>query len=105
MTKISGPLMGVALGFLAGTAFADYKSHPDAAGFIDRMVKEHQFDRQHLETLLAKAEKKQAILDAIARPAEKTKPWYEYRRIFLDQDRINQGVVFWKENADTLKEV
>lgn len=105
MTKILGPLMGAALGFFTGTAFANYKSHPEASEFIDRMVKEHQFDRKHLETLLGKAEKKQAILEAIARPAEKTKPWFEYRRIFLDQDRIDQGVVFWRENSDTLKEV
>jgi len=105
MTKIFGSLMGAALGVLSATATADYSRHPDAAVFVDKLVKEHQFDRKNLEAQLAKAEKKQAILDAIARPAEKTKPWFEYRRIFLDQDRIDQGVVFWGENADTLNEV
>jgi membrane-bound lytic murein transglycosylase B len=105
MTKILGPLVGAAMGFLSATALADYSGHPDAAGFVDKLVKEHQFDRKNLEALLAKAEKKQAILDAIARPAEKTKPWFEYRKIFLDQDRIDQGVVFWGENADTLSDV
>ena len=32
--------------------------------------------------LIEAAERQQSILDAIARPAEKTKPWYEYRKIF-----------------------
>ena len=71
---------------------------------MDRMVKEYGFEAKQVRELLAQAEKKQAILDAIARPAEKTKPWYEYRKIFLDNDRVQQGVVFWQENAATLNE-
>jgi membrane-bound lytic murein transglycosylase B len=90
---------------LADTALADYSKHQETAAFLDKMVKEHQFDRQQLQGWLSQAEKKQAILDAIARPAEKTKPWYEYRKIFLGQDRIDQGVEFWRDNAETLKDV
>jgi membrane-bound lytic murein transglycosylase B len=105
MTSMYGPLMGMALGFFAASVSADYSVHPDAGAFMDKMVKEHQFERKSLQAVLAKAEKKQAILDAIARPAEKTKPWFEYRKIFLDQDRIDQGVIFWRDNADTLLEV
>jgi membrane-bound lytic murein transglycosylase B len=89
----------------AGHAAADYSQHPEVPAFIERMVKEHGFDAKYLREQLAQAEKKQPILDAIARPAEKTKPWYEYRKIFLDQARIDQGVEFWRENAATLKDV
>lgn len=92
---------------LLGSAYAvaDYKQHPEARSFVERMVKEHGFKASDIEQVLAQAEKKQAILDAIARPAEKTKPWYEYRKIFLDDNRIQQGVEFWRENADTLADV
>lgn len=86
-------------------AFADYSRHQQSADFIETMVKEHNFDRKKLEAVLAQAEKKQAILDAIARPAEKTKPWYEYRKIFLDQDRITRGVEFWQDNEAILTDV
>lgn len=88
-----------------GHAAADYQQHPEAQAFIDRMVKEYGFKANDIKTVLAQAEKKQAILDAIARPAEKTKPWFEYRKIFLDNDRIQQGVAFWQENATTLADV
>lgn len=88
----------------AGQAAADYSQHPEVPAFIDRMVKEHGFEAKSLRAQLAQAEKKQAILDAIARPAEKTKPWHEYRKIFLDKDRIQQGVDFWLENAATLQD-
>jgi membrane-bound lytic murein transglycosylase B len=91
--------------FGAGQTVADYSQHPDVPAFVDRMVKEHGFEAKQVRELLAQAEKRQAILDAIARPAEKTKPWYEYRKIFLDNDRIQQGVAFWQENAATLDAV
>ena len=80
------------------------KSKPDpglVAGFIDEMVREHDFDRRHLQTLFANVKLHQSILDAIARPAE-SKPWKEYRPIFLTADRREGGVRFWREHAATL---
>ena len=105
MINILRNLTVAALALTGGNALADYSVHPDAAAFVDSLVKEHQFDPKELQSILSKAEKKQAILDAIARPAEKTKPWYEYRKIFLDQDRIDRGVEFWRDNNETLREV
>jgi membrane-bound lytic murein transglycosylase B len=62
------------------------------------MVKRHGFERQELVTLFEHAKKRDDILEAIARPAEKTKPWYEYRKIFLKPERIEGGIQFWKDN-------
>ena len=55
--------------------------------------------------LLAGAKRQQSILDAIARPAEKTKPWYDYRDIFLTDRRTREGVVFWDAHAAVLEEI
>jgi membrane-bound lytic murein transglycosylase B len=55
--------------------------------------------------LLDQAERKQSILDAISRPAEKTKPWYDYRKIFLTDKRAREGVAFAQQNAETLAKV
>lgn len=96
------PLLSTAQG---STLQAGYNQHPEAAAFINKMVKEHNFDREYIAQVLANAEKKQAILDAIARPAEKTKPWHEYREIFLKAERINDGVTFWNENKVTLEKI
>lgn len=88
---------------VSDAAHADYSNHVLAKEFIDSMVSEHGFTAEGVKSILAKAEKKQSILDAIARPAEKTKTWKEYRRIFLGEKRINQGVEFWDENAKTIQ--
>lgn len=72
--------------------------------FIDEMVSEHQFDGPELNTVLAAAEKKQKILDAISRPAE-AMPWHKYRKIFIQESRINQGVKFWQENRELVDKV
>ncbi|MCV6613594.1 MAG: lytic murein transglycosylase B [Cellvibrionaceae bacterium] len=84
---------------------AGYESHPGAKKIIDKLVAEKGFERQALEQLFAKAEKKQSILDAISRPAEKTKEWHEYRNIFLKEKRMRQGVEFWQKHKDTLDKV
>lgn len=96
-------LVGIGLAMSANAS--DYRDHPQAQAFIERMVAEYDFDKAQLQSVLNQAEKKQQILDAIARPAEKTKPWHEYRTIFLDDKRIALGVEFWQDNADILDKV
>ena len=64
------------------------------AAFIDKMVGQHGFDRAELTSLLDAAVIDQTILDAMARPAERVVPWFEYRNIFLTEERIAAGVAF-----------
>ncbi|MFC6670098.1 lytic murein transglycosylase B [Marinobacterium aestuariivivens] len=59
-------------------------------------------DRAYLEQLLGEAERQESILKVMSRPAEKRLNWGEYRQIFIEQKRIDQGVEFWREHADTL---
>ncbi|MDG0991412.1 MAG: lytic murein transglycosylase B [Luminiphilus sp.] len=68
-------------------------------------VVEQGVDRDWAAALLDQAERQQSILDAISRPAEKTKPWYDYRKIFLTDKRAQGGVAFAKQYAVTLAEV
>ena len=98
-------LASVLTGFGVIAIAGDYTDRSDVQQFIDELVREHEMDGEQLKAWMAGAEKKQSILDAISRPAEKTKPWHEYRNIFLQEDRINQGVEFWQQNADTLAAV
>ena len=73
----------------------NYDANPSAQVVIDELVAEEGFDREQLIAVFAQAERKDSILKAIARPAEKTKPWYEYRAIFLNDKREDQGVEFF----------
>ena len=80
-----------------------YEGNPAAAALIDEMVQSEGFDRQQLEQVFAAAERKSDILEAIARPAEKTKPWHEYRQIFLTDKREAEGAAFFREHQETLE--
>lgn len=75
---------------------------PELPRFIDKMVAEHGFDQAELEQVFAEVEVKDSILRAISRPAEKSKPWHEYRDIFLTGSRIAGGVKFWEQHKEAL---
>ena len=70
--------------------------------FINNMVTQHKFEASSLQSLFAQARLHQSILDAISRPAE-SKPWSEYRPIFVTRDRLKGGLRFWKQNQETLQ--
>lgn len=91
-------LSGVA-GVAAATDFVG-RSHVDA--FIDEMAASHGFEREWLVDVLSNAKRDPNVLSAIARPAEKTHSWREYRRIFVTDVRIVEGVEFWRVHSATL---
>jgi membrane-bound lytic murein transglycosylase B len=104
MPKLSN-LVFLLLGIWSAATLAagDYVENPQAQALIDEMVAEEGFDREQLQTILASAERKDSILKAISRPAEKSKPWYEYREIFLNEKRETQGIEFYREHRETLE--
>ncbi len=75
---------------------------PEVQAFIDEMASKHGFDRNELGAIFEQVRMKQKIIDAITRPAE-SKPWYQYRPIFVTETRISEGVKFWNENEADLK--
>lgn len=89
--------MGMSMG-----ASADYRQHPLAAEFVNEMVQKHGFTAEQINQVLSQAQKRQPILDAIARPAEKSKTWKEYRPIFIVPMRITNGVAFWQAHRAAL---
>ena len=82
---------------------ADYSKHTNANDFIQLMVEQHQFERSQVEFWLASAERQESIIKAMSRPAEKAKPWHDYRKIFVTETRTNRGLQFWRENQQTLE--
>jgi membrane-bound lytic murein transglycosylase B len=80
-------------------------SRPEVRAFIEETSRDLGFERRELETLLAHAQTKQPILDAISRPAERVVPWYEYRDRFLTEKRILQGTDFWVAHGEALRRI
>lgn len=73
--------------------------------FVDYTAQTYGVERQRIRDMLAQAEYKQSIIDAITRPAEAVKPWRDYRTIFMTQARIDGGRAFYLENRDALDRV
>jgi membrane-bound lytic murein transglycosylase B len=75
---------------------------PGIPQFIDEMVVKHQFNRDELVQTFQRAEYRPDVIAAITAPAT-IKPWVEYRAGFINPVRINGGVEFWKQYAETLQ--
>ncbi len=101
MKKI--PLMLAALLLLPVSVQANYAQRADVQEFIDQMVKEHDFDRALLNQWVAKANRLDSVLESIAKPAERTLTWAQYRPIFLKEKRIELGKAFMQEHHDLLE--
>ncbi len=80
-----------------------YAQHPLTAPFIEEMSSEFGFLPEPLQAIFADAERKQVILDAISRPAERVKPWKGSRPIFITQARVDKGLEFWAKNQQALQ--
>lgn len=82
-------------------AYADIAGRTDVKEFITHMVADYGMDKNKLTALFKQTEIKQSILDAMNRPAE-SKPWYQYRPIFVTQESINKGISYYKTNKAAL---
>ena len=96
--------LSVSLSHAADRTYVDV-TRPNVAAFIDEMVADHDFDREALAEVLAKAEIKQSIIKKISTPAEKKLTWAEYRKIFITKERIAAGTTFWLENREMLERI
>lgn len=95
-------MVAAALTWCANASAADYAEREDVRAYVADVVERHGFDAEPLLALLGEAQRKEAVLNAISRPAERTRPWHEYRDIFLTRARVADGVDFWRENAAAL---
>jgi membrane-bound lytic murein transglycosylase B len=99
-------LAGIALFLVAATnCLAVDVGRTDVAAFIDSMVSKYDYDRAELERILNAAEIKPSILERIAKPAEKTLTWAEYRPIFMTPERVQAGAAFWREHCAELNRI
>jgi membrane-bound lytic murein transglycosylase B len=82
--------------------------HPGTNELLRELRQETGADRnavQRWRELLRMAKKQDSILAAISRPAEKTKPWKDYRPIFMTAKRRDDGIAFYREHRVLLDQV
>lgn len=75
--------------------------NPAEIAKLEILSQETRVPMTELSQAVEQANYRQSVLDAFKRTAE-SKPWYEYKALFLTEKRINQGVAFWKAHATEL---
>lgn len=102
-TRLSVLLLSALVGLTNWTA-ATAKGLDQAkiSALVDEMVTEHQFSASELSQVFSRANHLERVVTAMSRPAEKAKPWYEYRKHFIGKARIASGVKFWRKHEAAL---
>ncbi|MFN0038172.1 MAG: lytic murein transglycosylase B [Burkholderiales bacterium] len=75
---------------------------PQVESFISQMVSRHQFDEGSLRKIFSQLRGHEGVMKAISAPST-SKPWHEFRNIFVTPTRTTGGVTYWNSNADVLK--
>jgi len=74
---------------------------PEVEAFIQEMVRKHRFSDDALRRMFSQVEPNQAVINAMTAPITAL-PWFQFRSRYVDAVRINGGLKFWREHADTL---
>lgn len=80
---------------------ADYSEHEEVKILVDELVSEYSFDHATLMSVFKKVKYKPRIIEIMDSPAE-SKSWYEYREIFMQRKRVNEGVKFIRKHQADL---
>ena len=105
---LSRALLAAWLLFIGGTfstlaqAPVKIKLKPEVEKFIAQMVQEHQLDGPALRQMFSQLKSNDGVVKAINAPAT-SKPWFEFKNIFVTPTRTSGGVDFWNANAEQLK--
>lgn len=94
--------LAIALGGPAA-AHASYAEREDARAFAAEIAGRHALDASEIERALAGARHDPEVIRLITPPTRKgVRSWHAYRARFLDRTRIDGGMRFWREYADSL---
>ncbi|WP_110655907.1 lytic murein transglycosylase B [Salinicola halimionae] len=79
----------------------DPATHPQVRAMLDSLS-EQGLPSRELDAAMVAAEYRPQVLDAMSHAAERRLRWDEYRDIFIQPQRIQQGVAFLKANHEAL---
>jgi peptidoglycan lytic transglycosylase B len=74
------------------------------AAFVSETAGKYGLDPAYIDMVLGRAQIRESTIAAMSRPAE-TKPWRDYRPIFITQQRIDGGRAFLAEHREQLAKV
>lgn len=85
-----------ALGLFTNNSQAgDFSQYEELTALIEQLEADKIYAPGELATLFEQVNRQPKVLEAIARPAEKSKEWRDYRPIFMTSARVSDGLAFW----------
>src|SRR5690606_35357769 len=75
------------------------------ARFVAQTSERYGIPAAEIEATLARANFLDSVVAAMSRPAERVKPWHEYRPMFISQARIDGGRRFLEQHRAKLAKV
>ena len=90
----------IAINFHSAQASTDQEAEKSL--LIDELIQEHGFDEQYVLNIFENMKFLPELIESISRPAERTKTWPEYRKIFVTNKRIAAGVLFAKQHEEII---
>jgi membrane-bound lytic murein transglycosylase B len=91
------------LAVVPATSIALDEQRAEVQSFIQQMADRHGFAPGDLGEVFARVEARPSIIDLMKRPAEKSKPWHEYRALFLTERRIARGAETARQQSEALQ--
>ncbi len=86
----------------ASLAKLPFSERTDVDRFMNKMHSIYHFKRDKLKKLFDQVEVREDIIERIKKPYEK-KPWRDYKKLFVTDSRLKDGLDFWLQHEATLK--
>ena len=108
LKKIYTLILAISLQMAFSVCFAatevpqkNFSERSDVQAFIRHMKTQHHYDAQYLTRLFKQIVGEPKVIKAISKPYEKL-PWYRYQELVVSEQRVQNGLQFWKEHEAML---
>ncbi len=83
---------------LTGISYANnLTKQPEVQKFIQRVSKRYGYSQSYVRNILNNAHFNSDVITKMEHPYE-AKPWYEYQKLFVTENRVNEGIEYWSRS-------
>jgi len=86
------------------TALTPLSHNVQFKAYLQQLEQQYNFSATQLKQWFSQVKPNPDVIAHMNKPYE-NQPWFKYRTFFINQNRITNGVKFWRKHAATLKRV
>lgn len=102
MQRFWGALLAISLVTVTAARAEQLTEFPRTSAIIDVLVNEHEFEASQVEAWFAEGEYIARNVESLAKPAETTRTYAEYRPLFVSDETVENGKRFMEDQAEWL---